>query len=72
MQGRSLGEKAFIILENGKLTSYGFYEFHTEIQTLEKINHLKIDISVSTADLQNDLKMALLKGEVEVLPLPKI
>ncbi|HOB23472.1 MAG TPA: 3'-5' exonuclease, partial [Kaistella sp.] len=36
--GRTLGEKSFLLFENGKLTSYGFYEFHTQIQSRKKIN----------------------------------
>ena len=63
--GRTLGEKSFLLFENGKLTSYGFYEFHTQIQSRKKINQLKIDIKTSTVDLQNDLKLGL------KLPLPK-
>lgn len=70
MKGRRLGEKAFILLEQGKLTAYGFYELHSQIQTIEKINHLKINIPVSTADMENDLKMALLKDYIKIIPLP--
>lgn len=70
MKGRRLGEKAFILLEQGKLTAYGFYELHSQIQTIEKINHLKINIPVSTADMENDLKMALLKDDIKIIPLP--
>ena len=69
--GRTLGEKSFLIFENGKLTSYGFYEFHTQIQTRKKINQLKIDIKTSTVDLQNDLKLGLLRGDFEIQALPK-
>ncbi len=68
--GRTLGEKAFILFEKGKLTSFGFYEFHTQIQTKAKLNKLKINLPVSTVDLQNDLKLALLKDEVEVFQMP--
>ena len=69
--GRTLGEKSFLLFENGKLTSYGFYEFHTQIQSRKKINQLKIDIKTSTVDLQNDLKLGLLRGDFEIQPLPK-
>ena len=60
-----------LFFENGKLTSYGFYEFHTQIQSRKKINQLKIDIKTSTVDLQNDLKLGLLRGDFEIQPLPK-
>lgn len=70
-QGRKLGEKLFLIIENGKAVSYGFYELFTQIQTLSMISKLKIDLPLSTADLNNDLQLALLRGDFETLPLPK-
>jgi DNA polymerase-3 subunit epsilon len=69
--GRKLGEKLFMIIENGKVVSYGFYDLFTQIQTLSKISKLKLDLPLSTADLINDLQLALLKGDFETLPLPK-
>lgn len=69
--GRKLGEKLFIILEKGNAKCYGFYELFTQIQTLNKISKLKLDLNLSTADLTNDLKLAILRGDFESLPLPK-
>lgn len=69
--GRRLGEKLFLILENGKVVSYGFYELFTQIQTLSKIAKLKIDLPLSTSEMQNELQLALLRGDFETLPLPK-
>lgn len=69
--GRRLGEKLFLILENGKVVSYGFYELFTQIQTLSKITKLKIDLPLSTSEMQNELQLALLRGDFETLPLPK-
>jgi DNA polymerase-3 subunit epsilon len=69
--GRRLGEKLFMIIENGKVISYGFYELFTQIQTLSKISKLKIDLPLPASDLTNDLQLALLKGDFETLPLPK-
>ncbi|MCU7614650.1 3'-5' exonuclease [Chryseobacterium sp. GMJ5] len=69
--GRKLGEKLFLIIENGKLVSYGFYELFTQIQTLSKISKLKIDLPLSTSDVTNDLQLALLRGDFETLPMPK-
>lgn len=69
--GRRLGEKLFMILENGKVVSYGFYELFTQIQTLSKITKLKIDLPFSTSEMQNELQLALLRGDFETLPLPK-
>lgn len=69
--GRKLGEKLFLIIENGKVISYGFYDLFTQIQTLSKISKLKLDLPLSTADLNNELQLALLRGDFETLPLPK-
>lgn len=69
--GRKLGEKLFIIIENGKVSSYGFYELFTQIQTLSKLSKLKIDTCFQSSDLINDLQIALLRGDFETLPLPK-
>lgn len=69
--GGVLGGKSFLIFENGKLTSFGFYELYHQIQSKSKVDKLKIEIEVSTADLQNDLRLALLKGDLEIQELPK-
>lgn len=69
--GRRLGEKLFLIVENGKVASYGFYELFTQIQTLNKISKLKIDLQYQSGDLINELQLALLRGDFETLPLPK-
>ncbi|WP_175620275.1 3'-5' exonuclease [Chryseobacterium schmidteae] len=69
--GRKLGEKLFLIIDNGKVTSYGFYELFTQIQTMSKISKLKIDLPLPTSDLINDLQLAILRGDFETLPLPK-
>ncbi|KAA0127486.1 3'-5' exonuclease [Chryseobacterium sp. SN22] len=69
--GRRLGEKSFLIIENGKVLSYGFYELFTQIQTLSKLMKLKIDLLYQSSDLVNELQLALLRGDFETLPLPK-
>lgn len=69
--GRVLGEKSFLLFEKGKLTAYGFYELYTQIETLAKLNSLKIDIDFAVADLQNDLQMGLLRGDFEKIPVPE-
>ena len=69
--GRTLGEKSFLILENGKLTGFGFYELYHQIQSLNKIKKLMLPVSRFTQELQNDLQLALLRNEFEVSPLPE-
>ncbi len=70
-KGRSLGEKSFLVIENGKLTGYGFYELHHQIQSREKIDLLKVSISKTNKDQINDLQLSLLKGDFEIVELPK-
>lgn len=69
--GRTLGEKSFLILENGKLTGFGFYDLYHQIQSLEKIKKLMLPVSRFSQDLQNDLQLALLRNEFEVSQLPE-
>lgn len=69
--GRTLGEKSFLVLEKGKLIGFGFYELYHQIQSLEKIKKLMLPVPRFTQDLQNDLKLALLRNEYEVSALPE-
>ena len=64
--GRSLGEKSFIILEKGKIVSFGFYKYYNQIQSEKTLNKLRIDIK-PTITLDNELKLSLLKGDFEVI-----
>ena len=67
-EGRTLGEKAFLILKDGKVVSYGFYELYTQIRSVKLLSKLKIDVQVE--NLENDLKLALLKNYFQIVPLP--
>lgn len=69
--GRIKGEKSFIILQKGKPTGFGFFELHHQIQTMDKISKLKIDVNFPTFDLQNEMKLSLLRGDFEILPVPQ-
>lgn len=69
-QGRVRGEKCFLIFDNGKLKFYGFYELYHQIETMSKINKIKIPVQTMTQHLQNELQLALLKGDFEIIPLP--
>ncbi len=70
-RGRTLGEKSFLVLENGKLTAYGYYELFHQIQSREKIDKLKVEVKKVSPDINNDLKLSLLKKEYEILQLPE-
>ena len=59
------------IIENGKLTAYGYYELYHQIQSREKIDKLKISVNKVTPELLNDLKLSLLKKEYEIIQLPE-
>ncbi len=68
--GRVLGEKSFLILEKGVLAAYGFYELYTQIESLKKLSNLKIELNSPTSDLENDLKLGLLRGDFERIATP--
>lgn len=68
--GRTLGEKSFLIFEKGKMISYGFYELHTQINSLQKISKIEIKFDAVSTDLQNDFKLALLRGDFEIINIP--
>lgn len=69
-EGRTLGEKSFLIIENGILKSYGFYELYHQIKTLDKLNKLKIEILFEPKLMENYLKFALLKNYFKIIPIP--
>lgn len=68
--GRVLGEKSFLLFEKGKLSAYGFYELYTQIESLKKLDHLKIVIDFPVTDIINDLKLGLLCGDFEIIATP--
>ncbi len=69
--GRVRGEKSFLLFQDGKLAAYGFFELFTQIETLSRLAALRIEIDFSTADLQNDLRLGLLRGDFEIVPYPE-
>ena len=69
-EGRTKSEKSFLVLENGKLTGYGFYELHHQIKSLSKIKKLKIEIHAVNNMIYNELKLSLLRNNYEIKNLP--
>ena len=69
--GRTLGEKSFLIFQKGKLTALGFYELHSQLNSWEKLSKLQIDLKSFPQDLQNDLQLALLRSDFEIIPHPE-
>lgn len=69
--GRALGEKSFLIFQKGKLTAFGFYELHSQLNSWEKLSKLQIDLKSFPQDLQNDLQLALLRSDFEIIPHPE-
>jgi len=63
--------KYFLILEEGKFSAYGFYQFYNQIESLEKINKLKIGIEKMDDVILNELKLSLLGGNFDIKKLPK-
>ena len=64
--GRTLGEKSFIILEKGNPTAFGFYELYSQIKSEKSISKLKIPVEIK--DIDNELKLALVKNEFTIQP----
>lgn len=69
-KGREMGEKSFLVLENGKLTGYGFYNLYHQIQSMHKIQKLKVKTSKGK-DVENDIKLGILKGIYALQNLPE-
>lgn len=62
-------KKAFIILENGKVTAFGFYDWYHQLTNPKILEQLKIQVSSNTKDLENDLKLALIQEDFKTLNL---
>lgn len=67
--GRFAGEKSFLILKNGELVGFGFYDLYHQIQLPEKIKKRTLPVVRFTEELKNDLKISLLKNEYEILEI---
>ncbi|QCX52996.1 PolC-type DNA polymerase III [Elizabethkingia sp. JS20170427COW] len=68
--GRTKAEKSFLLLEKGKLSAYGYYELFHQIESLDKINKLKIEIKKTNKVIFNELKLSLLSQNYEIKKLP--
>ncbi|MDL1913788.1 MAG: 3'-5' exonuclease [Bergeyella sp.] len=71
LAGRTLGEKVFLILQKGKVKAYGFYELYSQISSKRSVDQLKIPIQNPEPEIENDLRLSLLRGAVEIFPLPE-
>lgn len=69
--GRTLGEKAFILIEKGEITAYGFYEFYNQIQSKAMLEKLKIPVNLSSSNFKNEIKLGLLRNDFEIVAIPK-
>lgn len=69
-EGRVLGEKSFLMIEKGLIKAFGFYELHLQIDSGKKLSKLKIEVDSASKELQNDMKLSLLKGDFEIIPFP--
>lgn len=70
LEGRALGEKAFVMLRDGRVDSFGFYELYTQIQKMAQIQQLKISLKSVSQEILNDLKLSILRGAAERMALP--
>lgn len=68
-KGRKMGEKSFLLIENKRLTGFGFYEIFTQIQSLEKIRKIAVDVK-ATPEIMNEIRLSMLRREFEIVALP--
>jgi DNA polymerase-3 subunit epsilon len=59
-KGRRGIEKSFYLIEDNQFKGYGYYEYHQQIKSLEKIHHILIPIK-ETEEVVNMLKYFLYK-----------
>ncbi|NAW50705.1 3'-5' exonuclease [Elizabethkingia argentiflava] len=69
-EGRTKSEKSFLVLEDGNLTAYGFYDLHHQIKSRSKLNKLKNKIHIVNYSIYNELKLSLLRSDYEIINLP--
>lgn len=69
LQGRQRGEKTFLIVEKGKIKSYGFYEVFSQINAWEKINQRKINLPKYSKNIENELRLTLLRKEISFIEI---
>ena len=68
-KGRTLGEKSFLALQNGKLIGYGFYNLYHQVLSWDKILKLMIPISCFSNNIKNEMQISYLRGDFKVLKL---
>lgn len=69
--GRNPQEFTFYIVKQEEIKFYGFYEIHTVLKSKEKLEKRSVSVNECTADLQNEMKLSLLKREIRIEPFPK-
>ncbi|MBT0525790.1 3'-5' exonuclease [Riemerella anatipestifer] len=69
-QGRTRGEKSFLLIEKGQVSGYGFYDWYHQISTYDKLSKLKIRVDKVSSDLKNEIKLALLRNEFKKQEIP--
>ena len=64
LPGRQLGEKTFLRMEKGKVRSFGFYQYFTQIASREMLSKLEVTLDRIPAGLDDAIKLLLLQGDV--------
>lgn len=70
-KGNNRGEKSFVLIEKGRISSYGFYELFHQIKTYENLSKIKISVGKNSPELTNELKLSLIKGEFTIQKIPE-
>lgn len=68
-EGRSRGEKSFLAFKEGKFIGYGFYEWHHQILSWEKIEKLMVPIASLSQHIKKSMQIAYLKGDLKVIKI---
>lgn len=68
-KGRTRGEKSFLAIKDGKFIGYGFYEWHHQVLSWEKIQKLMIPVASLPPSIKNEMQIAYLKGDFKIIEI---
>jgi len=69
-EGRNIGEKSFLVVDEGQLLGCGYFELHHQILSRDKVSRLMIQVNSAPDFFIDEMKMSLVKGELQRQPLP--
>lgn len=69
-QNYKSSEKTFILIQNGEIIAFGFYEHFHQISSMKKINLLKIEGNFNQIEIKNEMQLSLLRQDFKINPFP--